>query len=92
MKYPVCVLACLCVAALARAEVRETRENSFTIESTVTTSAAPAEVYRALGTVSEWWDPEHTWSGRRRTSACSCRPAAASASSSPMAGPSSTAA
>ena len=43
--------------------MRETRENAFTIESTVTTSAAPAEVYRALGTVSEWWDPEHTWSG-----------------------------
>jgi len=63
MKYLVCFLACLCVASQVRAEVRETRDNAFTIESTVTTSAAPGEVYRVLGTVSEWWDPEHTWSG-----------------------------
>lgn len=50
-------------AATSRAEVRETRENAFTIESIATTSATPAEVYRAIGSVSEWWDPEHTWSG-----------------------------
>ena len=52
-----------CVGNDAWAEVREIRNDAFTIESIVTTTASPAEVYRALGTVSEWWDPEHTWSG-----------------------------
>ena len=45
------------------AEVRETRENGFVIESVVTTGATPAEVYSAIGKVGEWWEPEHTWSG-----------------------------
>lgn len=45
------------------AEVREVRENSFWIESVVTTTATPAEVYLGLGNVGAWWDPEHTWSG-----------------------------
>lgn len=66
MKIAACLLA-LWLAPLAlvtaRAEVRDSRENAFTIESTAITHATPAEIYRALGTVSEWWDPEHTWSG-----------------------------
>jgi uncharacterized protein YndB with AHSA1/START domain len=45
------------------AGVLESRESSFTIESVATTRAAPAAVYAALGKVSAWWDPEHTWSG-----------------------------
>src|SRR6185436_1342632 len=53
-----------CVLALAaRADVTDIRENSFTIESRVTTTATAAVVYRELGKVSRWWDPEHTWSG-----------------------------
>jgi uncharacterized protein YndB with AHSA1/START domain len=47
----------------ALAEVRESRENAFAIESVVSTKATPAEVYTAIGNVGEWWDPEHTWSG-----------------------------
>lgn len=47
----------------ALAAVRDTRENAFTIESSARTSASPAAVYAAFGKVSEWWDPEHTWSG-----------------------------
>src|SRR5262245_31266301 len=45
------------------AKVLDTRENAFSIESEVTTTAAPAIVYQALGNVGDWWDPEHTWSG-----------------------------
>jgi uncharacterized protein YndB with AHSA1/START domain len=48
------------------AGVVEARENAFSIESVVTTSAPPKLVYRALGNVGEWWDPEHTWSGSAR--------------------------
>lgn len=47
----------------ALAEVREFRENAFSIESVVSTKATPAEVYTAIGNVGDWWDPEHTWSG-----------------------------
>ena len=47
----------------ARAAVRDTHENTFTIESSARTAAPPAAVYAAFGKVSAWWDPEHTWSG-----------------------------
>ena len=47
----------------ARADVTDIRDNSFSIESKVTTTATAAVVYRELGKVSRWWDPEHTWSG-----------------------------
>ena len=66
MKYTICLLAFglfSSAASQVHAEAREIRETAFTIEATAITNASPAEVYRALGTVSEWWDPEHTWSG-----------------------------
>jgi uncharacterized protein YndB with AHSA1/START domain len=54
------------VAGLAQAEVRETTDSAFVIESSVSTAASPAAVYAALGKVSAWWDPQHTWSGSAR--------------------------
>jgi uncharacterized protein YndB with AHSA1/START domain len=45
------------------AGVVEARDNAFSIESTVSSSAPPNVVYRALGNVAGWWDPEHSWSG-----------------------------
>jgi hypothetical protein len=54
------------LAALSRAEVRDTRENGFVIEATVMAEATPAEVYRRLIDVAGWWDPKHTWSGSAR--------------------------
>jgi len=53
----------LAVATGVSAGVLESREGSFAIESVATTKASPAAVYAALGKVSGWWDPEHTWSG-----------------------------
>ena len=50
----------------ARAEVKDTRENGFTIEATVMAEASPAVVYRQLVKVAGWWDPKHTWSGSAR--------------------------
>jgi uncharacterized protein YndB with AHSA1/START domain len=47
----------------ARAEVRETRENGFSVESIVLADAAPMAVYRDLSRIALWWDPKHTWSG-----------------------------
>jgi hypothetical protein len=52
---------------LAHAEVREAQPAVFTIESSVTSTAAPTAAYAALTRkVSQWWDPEHTWSGSAR--------------------------
>ncbi len=66
MRTTAAVLA-LCLALVTvdtvRAEVRDIRENAFTLEATANSSASPGEIYRAFGTVSEWWDAEHTWSG-----------------------------
>ena len=54
------------VSVKARAAVTETRENAFTIETTVMVDATPASTYRDLAKVNLWWDPAHTWSGSAR--------------------------
>jgi uncharacterized protein YndB with AHSA1/START domain len=51
------------ISNVADAEVRETRENGFVIESIVLAEASPEAVYRDLTQVARWWDPKHTWSG-----------------------------
>lgn len=50
-------------ASAADADIRETHDNSFVIESSVTTTASPAAAYAAIGKVGAWWDPKHSWSG-----------------------------
>jgi uncharacterized protein YndB with AHSA1/START domain len=51
------------ISTAAYAEVRETRENGFVVESIVLAEASAATVYRDLTQVARWWDPKHTWSG-----------------------------
>ena len=53
----------LALTAPALAEVKDTRDNGFTIEATVMAEASPAVVYNRLVKVAGWWDPKHTWSG-----------------------------
>ena len=53
-------------AGMAEAAVTETREGSFTIETTVLVDAKPLTTYRDLTRVGSWWDPAHTWSGAAR--------------------------
>jgi hypothetical protein len=62
---PLLVLAALS-AGTAGAEVHETSERGFTIETTVMVEATPASAYRDFTRVSRWWDPAHTWSGSAR--------------------------
>jgi hypothetical protein len=54
------------VGSVVHADVRDIRDNSFVIESSVTTTSSPAAAYAAIGKVSAWWDPRHTWSGAAR--------------------------
>lgn len=63
MKNAASSLALLVLCTAAQAEVRETRDNSLIIESSVTTGASPRATYAALGKVAAWWDSAHTWSG-----------------------------
>ena len=62
MKSTLALLLILC-ALPALAEVKDSSANGFTITSSFTTSAAPAEVYRKIVGVSDWWSPSHTYSG-----------------------------
>jgi len=50
-------------SAWALAEVVDSSANGFTVKTTLTIQAAPAEVYRSLFHVGDWWDPSHTFSG-----------------------------
>ena len=56
----------LCVSASAAAEVVETREGFFKIQSVVLVDLPPAAAWRALTRVPAWWDSAHTWSGAAR--------------------------
>ena len=48
------------------AEVQDVKEGSFRTESVVLVDAPPAQAYRLLVRLPEWWDPAHTWSGKSR--------------------------
>jgi len=61
------VLILLLLASSAvQAEVGETRDDGFVIKTTVMAEHSPAETYRDLTRLSQWWDPAHTWSGSAR--------------------------
>lgn len=51
------------LASPVHADVKETRENGFVIETTLMSDSSPELVYRQLVKVAGWWDPKHTWSG-----------------------------
>jgi uncharacterized protein YndB with AHSA1/START domain len=55
------VLTLLSTAALA--DVKDSAANGFTITSTFTTKGSPAEVYRKILAVGDWWSSDHTYSG-----------------------------
>ncbi len=45
------------------ADVSDSSANGFTIKLSLPIQGAPADVYRALIRVGEWWSPAHTFSG-----------------------------
>ena len=56
----------LCAASAATAAVEGASPTGFKVTHEVTVAASPATVWRTLGRVGRWWDPEHTWSGEAR--------------------------
>jgi hypothetical protein len=59
------IAALLATSVPAWAEVHDTQEGSFRTETTVLVEAKPAQAYRQLVRLSDWWDPAHTWSGKQ---------------------------
>jgi len=52
------------MAEPAAAEVKSASASAFEIESSVEAAVSSAEAYAALGRVSDWWNPEHSYSGK----------------------------
>ncbi len=62
----VVLLALLCLAGTAIAEVKDQAANGFTIATTFTVKGAPDDVYRKITNVADWWSSAHTYSGDAR--------------------------
>jgi hypothetical protein len=56
-------LAPLAVGAPAMAEVKSAAASGFEIESRAVVPTSPADTYRMLGRIGEWWNPAHSYSG-----------------------------
>ena len=61
---PIILAAAGLLAGNAHAEVLGADANGFQVRNTVQIAAPPAKVYDAFGSVEDWWDPQHTWSGK----------------------------
>jgi hypothetical protein len=59
-------LALLLLPAWAVADVADSSAGGFTIKLSVPIHAAPADVYRQLIKVGDWWNSAHTFSGDAR--------------------------
>lgn len=57
-------LAALALAGAAQAEVKSAAEGRLVLENVVVVDAPADKVYAALGKVGDWWDGEHTYSGK----------------------------
>jgi hypothetical protein len=48
----------------AAAEVKSATAAGFEVEARAIVAATPAETYRTLGRIGEWWNDDHTYSGK----------------------------
>jgi hypothetical protein len=60
------IAAVITASGVSRAEVVESGPAGFTVRHVVTVGVPPAEAYRRLVAVGEWWAKEHTYSGDAR--------------------------
>lgn len=58
------VFLLLPAAAPAAAEVKSSSPSGFEVQSRVIVAASPADAYAALARIEEWWNPEHSYSGK----------------------------
>lgn len=58
-----CALA-LAMSSGAHSEVRSSSASGFEVQSVRTVKASPADTYKMLGRIGEWWNPSHSYSGK----------------------------
>ena len=69
------VLPAMILPLGVRAEVVDSIATGFEVRSTASIAASPDSVYRALVyRISDWWDPEHTWSWNAKNVSIDPRP------------------
>ena len=54
----------LTLSAQAAAAVEESTPSGFSVRNRATVAATPAETWAMLGRIGEWWNDEHTYSGK----------------------------
>lgn len=59
------VVSCL-LSSVVVAKTESVSPSGFKVMHEVATTANPAAVWKALGHIGHWWDPQHTWSGDAR--------------------------
>jgi len=59
----IALLAVILLSTITLADVKDSAANGFTITSSFTTKGSPAEVYRKILAVGDWWSSDHTYSG-----------------------------
>ena len=57
------VFPLLLLAHAARAEVTTSAAHRLVVEHKLTSTVAPAALFRAIGQVGKWWNSQHTFSG-----------------------------
>ncbi len=58
------LVAAVLLAAPATAEVVKVAPHGFALESTAVIAAQPEKLFAAIGSVAQWWDPAHSYSGK----------------------------
>lgn len=58
------LLALALVAGPAAAEVKSATSNGFALEYRASLNVPPDRVYRAVGEIGRWWNPDHSYSGK----------------------------
>lgn len=65
MKHRIALLAAMLAAGSAgRAEVVSSAANGFEVRAVRVVAATPEQTWAMLGRIGEWWDPDHTYSGK----------------------------
>jgi uncharacterized protein YndB with AHSA1/START domain len=63
MKFLLVPLLIVVPQGFAIGDVADSAANGFTVKISVDIHAAPAEVFRDIMKIGEWWSPDHTFSG-----------------------------
>ena len=64
IRHFVAAIALASAAPAVRAEVKSATPAGFEVEAKGIVAATPADTYAALARIGEWWNPEHSYSGK----------------------------